>query len=317
MHWAMDGRPQDPSNEVFQIQKREGKVKKFPYALTMSFVWSIIAVIVLGASRQTIAGNWTDDPSQSSYSNSPPFSKSTMVKKSTTLTGTPYIQTFQNASTRARSTSSGGSCAAFAQTEANSLTVWMNSFSAVAESGEASAQGLKTKSHGLPSHGQNAVQGRYRASATFNLSYDATCTATGASSTVAGGGAANAAGGVSDPPSYTLSIRNITCGTSTVTEFAGSISYNGVGVGLTKMVPQIGRYDSGGRQLSKYSYRTAETETRSGSIKFPWRCDASAKMTSIAQSGLIYSSCGVGKITMESSVEDVTLDVVDPSPSGP
>ena len=209
-------------------------------ALTTAAALSTITVNGLVASRQSIAGEWTNDPA-GTYSYSSADDKEISGTANTTARG--YA--------RATSTLSGGSCVVDSYASADTARNWFGTVSVSARPMLANAKGAKAKRHGLPSPGQNAVQGTYRASADIRLSFESSCTASGATAVAAGGGSADAACGMAQPGSYTVSLPNIGCNTNGGQPYSLTFtSPDGRGISFSSVTAGLGRYDSGGPGLT-------------------------------------------------------------------
>ena len=256
---------------------------------------------------RSTAGEWSDDRANNTNFNSP---------DELALENGPGRK--WSVTSTSESSPSGGSCSVHAWAHIDTLKAFFGTFSQTAQPKQSWAKGTKAKIHKLPSHGQGAVQGFYRASADFTLSYKVLCTASGASAIVAGGGSANGSCAMTPPGSYTISIPNIGCSTSGGQEYGLGITFpGGSGINWQNTTAQTGKYDSGGSQDHVYFYKIADTPTYFHSLFFPWHLDASARMTSNATPGWLISSRAEGEIDMEATVSNVTLEVTDGPPAPP
>jgi hypothetical protein len=80
-------------------------------------------------------------------------------------------------------------------------------------------------------------------------------------------------------------------------------------IGFKGFKSEIGRYDSG-PQVFPYSYNVIDTPINSPTLEFVWQCNAQARITAFATPGLLGSSQSEGRITLESKVSDVSIEVV-------
>ena len=110
--------------------------------------------------RHCTAGEWSDDRANSTNSDSP---------EELALENGPGKKWC--VISRSQSSPSGGSCSVHAWAHIDTLKAFFGTFSQAAQPKQSWADGTKAKVHKLPSHGQGVVQGFYRASADFKLSY--------------------------------------------------------------------------------------------------------------------------------------------------
>lgn len=174
--------------------------------------------------------------------------------------------------------------------------------------------------HRAPSHGQGAVQGSFRASATLILELDSACRAAGAAANVHGGGTAVAAM-YTDPPapgappvSCELTQSNVGC--DAMEQQSNSVEVSGPGsggAGGTVTTPGSGSYSSG-PLIREYVYTVPETALYTGAVALVWRVTATASMSASAVSGWTRSSSASGSITTTARVEAPSLVVTDGPP---